>query len=443
MLYMKRFILLLLTMATCGIGMCSDYIPLENTLTVNDAVINSGGSVKVTVNLAKLPEDGTPLRGAQFDLFLSEGLTIASRTVGGTTTYTVKISSDQDYEVLDDDGNPVLDDDDKPMKESYFSVSTSKLSNTHFRFMIVNTTNSLPLQKGGLLDITLKHVENVVVNNYVATFCGSDDMNAALNISGENDTKYIQDPFSFNVTIPLDENKDGGYEAFNPYTGKVVVKRQISANSWNTICLPFEMTNSQAKAVFGEDVKIAKFAGCDSNMKDGKVAGLNLKFTSAETIEANKPFLIKISTPVIDPFSLERATVVDAGSPIEMVVGEDSFIGTYKFISGLGSTDKPYLFLSGNKLYTAVGNTDFKPFRAYFDLKDLKEYRDNTTASGVNINFFVDDDQVTEIKGVTLGNGVVDAVYDLQGRKVKVEGDNLNTLQKGIYIINGQKVTIQ
>ena len=439
---MKRFILFLLTMTTCGIGMGSDYLTLQDALTVDDAVINSGGSVRVTLKFAKLPEDGSPLKGAQFDLYLSEGLTIASYTIGGTTTYAVNISSDQEYEVFDDYGNPVLDIHGNQKIEIYHSVSTSKVADNHFRFIIVNMNNSLPMQEGGLLDITLKHVENVVVNNYVATFCGSDGTNAALNISGEDDTKYIQAPFSFNVTIPLDENKAGGYEAFNPYTGKVVVKRQISANNWNTICLPFAMTNSQAKAVFGEDVKIAKFAGCNSNMKDDKVAGLNLKFTSVETIEANKPYLIKISTPVTDPFSLEKATVVDADSPIEMV-GEDSFIGTYKYITGLGSTDKPYLFLSGNKFYTAVGNTDFKPFRAYFDLKDLKEFRDNTTASSVNINFFVDDDQVTEIKGVTLDNGVVDAVYDLQGRKVKVEDDHLNTLQKGIYIINGQKVTIQ
>ena len=424
---MKRFILFLLTMATCGIGMSSDYIPLQGALTVDDAVINSGGSVRVTLKLAKLPEDGTLLKGVQFDLYLPEGITISS-------IYTIEISSDQNYDIFDKETGEQLN-------RCFLTYSVNKLANNHFRFILDNQTNELPLKIGGLISFTIKHVEDVVINNYLSTVGGSNEI-AAILIAGEDDTKYIQDPFSFNVTIPLDENKAGGYEAFNPYTGKVVVKRQISANNWNTICLPFEMTNSQAKAVFGDDVKIAKFAGCNSNMKDDKVAGLNLKFTSVETIEANKPYLIKISTPVTDPFSLEKVTVVDADSPIEMV-GEDSFIGTYKYITGLGSTDKPYLFLSGNKFYTAVGNTDFKPFRAYFDLKDLKEFRDNTTASSVNINFFVDDDQVTEIKGVTLDNGVVDAVYDLQGRKVKVEDDHLNTLQKGIYIINGQKVTIQ
>lgn len=34
-------------------------------------------------------------------------------------------------------------------------------------------------------------------------------------------------------------------------------------------------------------------------------------------------------------------------------------------------------------------------------------------------------------------------VYDLQGRKMKIENNDLNSLQKGVYIIDGKKVTIK
>ena len=62
--------------------------------------------------------------------------------------------------------------------------------------------------------------------------------------------------------------------------------------------------------------------------------------------------------------------------------------------------------------------------------------------SAANVNYFVDEEQATEIVGLTTGQGAVDAVYDLQGRQVKVDGD-LNSLQKGVYIVNGQKVTVK
>ena len=426
---MKRLFFLMMALLTCGMGMCDDdLITFPGAIAVDDVTITPGGTAKVIVRLAQLPADGTDLNGAQFDMILPEGVTIYSRVQNDVTIYAVRMSSDQDYY-----------DDMFDQNMSYFSVGVDMIENNRYRFIISNSNNFLPLKVGGLIEITLKNVDNFQAYNYAVSVCGDENSNSIL-ISGVDDTYYGQEPLSFNVTIPMDENKEKGYDAFKPYTGKVIVKRTISQGNWNTICLPFSMTGDQLKEVFGNDVQLAEFSGCESHRKNGMVTGLSLRFASANTLSANKPYLIKVSNAINEPFQLAKTSVVDA-TPIT-TVSDNSFVGTYKYISGLGSTSHPYLFLSGNKFYTAVGNTDFKPFRAYFDLADLKEYRENST-SEANINFFVDDDQVTEIVGVTMSQEDVDAVYDLQGRKVKVEGNDLKSLQKGVYIINGKKVTVK
>jgi len=236
----------------------------------------------------------------------------------------------------------------------------------------------------------------------------------------------------------LDEVKD--YGSFGEYTGKVTVKRTIGAGKWNTICLPFGMTNEQVTAAFGEGVQIAEFTECKTYKKGDKVTGLGLHFTSMTTpiIAANTPYLIQVEDDV-ESFVVDETSFSDNEPSVSVSGG--TFVGNYKYIKNLGSEDHPYMFLSGNQFYTAVGKTKLKSFRGYFDLDDLAQYRAGK-ADAANINFFVDDEQATEIVGVTMGQGTPDAVYDLQGRQIKVDGD-LNSLQKGVYIINGQKVTVK
>ena len=36
-----------------------------------------------------------------------------------------------------------------------------------------------------------------------------------------------------------------------------------------------------------------------------------------------------------------------------------------------------------------------------------------------------------------------EGIYDLSGRKIKLEGDDLSRLPKGVYIMDGKKVTVK
>ena len=37
----------------------------------------------------------------------------------------------------------------------------------------------------------------------------------------------------------------------------------------------------------------------------------------------------------------------------------------------------------------------------------------------------------------------VEGIYDLSGRKIKLEDDDLSRLPKGVYIVDGKKVTVK
>ena len=53
----------------------------------------------------------------------------------------------------------------------------------------------------------------------------------------------------------------------------------------------------------------------------------------------------------------------------------------------------------------------------------------------------------TAIEGIEAGNTEVDnanvVIYDLSGRKVQTGTEGLKDLVKGVYIVNGKKVTVK
>lgn len=69
-------------------------------------------------------------------------------------------------------------------------------------------------------------------------------------------------------------------------TYEVRLKRTVSNNMWNSLCLPFAMSMGQMQQALGADVKVAELTG---------VYATTLQFTSvtAGNIEAGKPYIFK------------------------------------------------------------------------------------------------------------------------------------------------------
>ncbi|MBO5628697.1 MAG: hypothetical protein J5965_06425, partial [Aeriscardovia sp.] len=158
------------------------------------------------------------------------------------------------------------------------------------------TTSPLKATSGILLKFTIKAASNDLV---IGTIYECSIKN--IKITDGNGAKTELDASTFNVTISkytiLDETSTVAPTA---KTGvDVLVKRTIKANEWSTICLPFEMSEAQVKEAFGDDVKLGDFTGYD--VKDeGETITVNFTDVTPTTIEANHPYIIKLSAPVTE-----------------------------------------------------------------------------------------------------------------------------------------------
>ena len=262
-------------------------------------------------------------------------------------------------------------------------------------------------------------------------------------------TKDLLEPVTFNIIIGepvdgrtiLDETSPTAPEAA---TGvDVRVKRTLVAGVWNTICLPFAMTEEQVKAAFGSDVQLGDFNGIESTYDEAEenIIEIHVNFNNATAIEANHPYIIKVKDAV-NEFTVDGVDIVideeedPSVNKDEYVTGKgtkkdpyvyhyNSFVGTY-----VVDTEVPEmaLFLNNNKFYYSTGATKMKAFRGYFDFYDVLSEVESAEA---RISFAVAEDQPTAISNVK--READDKYYNLKGQRVEKPG-------KGIYIFKGKKV---
>lgn len=225
--------------------------------------------------------------------------------------------------------------------------------------------------------------------------------------------------------VTLDEERDNVVEAAE--NANVTLKRTLYADGgWNTLCLPFSLTDEQTKAAFGNDVKLRTLASFD---------GKTLTFAEAAGITAGVPCLIKVSKVA------ENNTYTFTGVSVKAIKADNdkydmdetlTFLGIYAPMDVATEFKKEgnALFLgAANKFYKAKAGTTMKAFRAFFlvpastDTQALRAVIDGTTTG-------IDDLNIDTVKA----DG---RVYNLNGQCV---GYSLEGLKAGIYIQNGKKV---
>ena len=239
----------------------------------------------------------------------------------------------------------------------------------------------------------------------------------------------------------------------------VKVKRTIKANTWSTLCLPFDMTAGQFKSAFGDEAKLAIFS--DYEVDGGEVNPSPTTSSNAKSIVinfeidnlskgfyANSPYIIK-TTKDIESFNVDGVTIApDEESAVfdynngKSGPKKETYGYHYGTLHAGGLIPENGLFLGGSdgKFYYSVGKTKIKAFRGYFVLNDILADKSVEAGSKMFINV---DGETTAIEGINTNQRVVEGVYDLQGRKVMVKDGDINNLQRGLYIINGKKVAIK
>ena len=234
------------------------------------------------------------------------------------------------------------------------------------------------------------------------------------------------------VEIGLKVNDTGSNDAgLSKYDGETVgvkLSRTIIGDGYyNTICLPFDVDNATLKKRFGNDVELKQMVKSVASSSD---IDMTMLFTSASSIEAGKPYLIKVSQDVVDP-TFTGVTIKNTLKPKETELC--TFVPVFSQ-TRLENDNKKILFLDAENTLTWPSSekytADFRGLRCYFELK-------NEAGAGIgNAKTFrlAFDDETTVIENVNVNANANDngILYNLQGQRV-------NKAVNGIYIKNGKK----
>lgn len=308
--------------------------------------------------------------------------------------------------------------------------------------------NSDPLNKQSGILVTFKL-------KVVGTVSVGDVLTGKLvkgTISAENGSVHDVADATFSITIGdtsdgrilLDETSTTAPTASDGAVN-VRVKRTINANEWSTICLPFAMTTNQVKAAFGDGVQLADFTGYDTVEDEGEnVVGLTIYFTPVTAIEANHPYVIKVTSGITE-FTADNVTIdpedepcveYDNGLTGKKRVVWGTFTGTYvaDYVIPYEGDDAS-LFLSGNKMYYASSQTKhMKAYRACFWFMDILP-----TSGGASARISMDFDGERTTTGVREVKEVNnDTWYSVNGQKLSAE-----PIHKGLYINNNKKILVK
>lgn len=304
------------------------------------------------------------------------------------------------------------------------SVDASGLATVPFA-----SANEIPgTDVEGLVSVSFKVDEGVAEGNYDVTL---KNIFLAYNTSD----KDYPDDVTFQVkvvaahSVELDEESTVAPVAATGVNVHVV--RTIKAGSWSTICLPFAMSEAQTKAAFGDDVLLKDFTSWSSEEDgEGNVVKLTIGFTDVTAMEANHPYLIKVSSAVSE-FSVEGVDIDPAAEPVKQVGTKKKDKG-YFYGNYVAETAVPEycLFVSNDKFYYSTGATKMKAFRGYFDLYDVL-----TSVEEASARIMIGD-ETTGIKAIENSQLTIDNYYNLAGQKVE-------NPKKGLYITNNKKVIIK
>ena len=168
-------------------------------------------------------------------------------------------------------------------------------------------------------------------------------------------------------SVSLSESENNSSVLDNgTYSGVSIViamTRSFTASQFNTICLPFNLTNDQLQDIFGSGYDLKEFTSSELNDEE-----LVLTFSPASALQAGKPYLIKPSVNVSNP--VFEGVTISVYEPLSQTSDTYiSFIGVFN-PTELEGGNKNFLFLgANNELFWPETTGSIKGFRAYFEVK--------------------------------------------------------------------------
>ena len=203
----------------------------------------------------------------------------------------------------------------------------------------------------------------------------------------------------------------------------VKLNRTLVANKWNTLCVPFAISEEEIKANFGEGTLVEKLDAVNGN---------TVNFADATSIEPGVPYLIKPT--VAGTTYTFNGKEVSADAPKAEGNADVTFQGIYSptDITNNGTVKAAGVTEGGKVLFVNPGSKT-KAFRCFFTISD------NASITPAMLKVSIKGVE-TAINSIVMdnNNATDNAVYNLQGQRV-----NGNSLTKGIYIKNGKKFAVK
>ena len=249
-------------------------------------------------------------------------------------------------------------------------------------------------------------------------------------------------------------------EAYKDVT--VYLKRKFTLNKWNSFVTPVGLTNAQVKQAFGDDVKVAELAGVggvtgrESSIdfrtvdlsqegiaikpaqmylvkptKDG--VDMNMEFADGTPV-SGKMYLIgrcSLDGSKIDGTLKIKPTYGQPAEGAEITGAQVDFMGTYVALDTIKGPQKGAYAWSGGDMYHLKKANAIKGFRGWLV--------DHTGTNSIKFN--IGDGSVTSIDEVIANDRAEktsDAVYTVDGVKIRDNASSLEGLPAGLYIFKGK-----
>lgn len=212
---------------------------------------------------------------------------------------------------------------------------------------------------------------------------------------------------------------------------------------YNTICMPMSM-NAEQLATAAADVRVERFAGIG---QEGNTLCLYFIDCTDEGIKAGYPYLIY--SPKSQYFRAKNTDAVNINTELRNLTMTDNNGNEVTFGSSWQSMLKDGRYgIPAQQNVTPLesvlvrteGDKTFLPTRCGFT------WDKQSGATELQIKHVSSMADVTSIRSISKNtNGTIN-VYDLKGNLVKkqvVKGNALNSLPAGIYVVDGEKITVK
>lgn len=218
--------------------------------------------------------------------------------------------------------------------------------------------------------------------------------------------------------VAYDETEDNTIEDVE--LANVTIAREVK-EGFNTVVLPFDLTEAQVNAAFGAGAEV--YAYSETGAADAEDITINFNKVAAGTISANVPVLVK-ATAASSEQVFNGVQVVAPTTDVQVAGTNASFVGVY----APETIGEGHFYVKDGALYSSVGSASIKAFRAYVRLTNP-----NTTSSSVKMYIDGLATSISEVNGNVAND---EAIFNLAGQRV-------SKVQKGLYIQNGRKFFVK